>query len=123
MAKRQDTRGFGDAETTSFPKMGDDYVTDHLVNISGQRSAYTMPVGKKSTTTDQGPLGGKATRSASLIHEANGPACTPIARISYPNSPEAKNVGRGMKTVPSSMGNRDFWGARGDNAGQCISDC
>lgn len=121
MAKRQDKRAFGDTDTTSFPKMGDDYVTDHLVNISGDRSPYTMPVAKKQTTTDQGPLGGKANRSASLIHEANGPACTPIARISYPNAPEASNTQRGMRTMPSKAGVGDFVVAAGrDNAGNRV---
>ena len=121
MAKRQDTRSYGDSETTHFVKMGEDYVTDHLINASGNRSPYTLPVAKKATTTDQGPLGAKANRSASLIREANGPACTPVARISYPNSPEASQTQRGMRTIPSKAGLGDFVVARGrDNAGNRI---
>jgi hypothetical protein len=119
MANRKDTRSYGSGETTSFPKMGDEFLTAHLVNVSGNRSPYTMPVAKKSTTSDQGPLGGKANRSAKLIKEANGPACTPVQTINYSNAPEMKNVGRGMRTVPSKAGNGDFYGA-GDSNGQVI---
>lgn len=116
---RKDTRSFGNSESTTFEKMGDSFITDHLINVSGNRSPYTMPVAKKSTTSDQGPLGGKANRGAKLIKEANGPACTPVQTINYSNAPEMKNVGRGMRTVPSKAGNGDFYGA-GDSNGQVI---
>lgn len=122
MAKRQDTRSFGDTESSTFPKMGDDYLTDHLVNVSGNRSPYTMPVARKGPKQDNDVnVGTKKNRSASLIHEANGPACTIVAKICYPNAPEHNQTQRGLKTVPSSVGNRDFWGARAsDNGGECI---
>lgn len=119
MANRKDTRSFGSSEITTFAKMGDEYLTDHLVNVSGNRSPYTMPVAKKSTTSDQGPVGGKANRSANLIKEANGPACTPVQTINYSNAPEMKNTGRGMRTVPSKAGVQDFFGA-GESSGQVI---
>jgi hypothetical protein len=120
MAGRQAKRGFGDTETSTFAKMGDEELTSHLVNVSGQRSPYTMPVAKKSTTTDQGPVGGTAHRSAKLIKNANGPACTPVATISYENAPEKNLVGRGLRTVPSKAGLGDFKGA-GDSEGKVIN--
>ena len=121
MATRKDTRSYGDTDTSTFPKMGDEYLTDHLVNVSGNRSPYTMPVAKKSTTTDQGPVGGTAHRKSVEIKEANGPACTPVATINYSNAPEAGQTQRGLRTIPSRAGVGDFYAASGrDNAGRNI---
>jgi hypothetical protein len=118
---RKASRPFSDNEQTTFPKMGDETLTDHLVNVSGNRTPYTMPVAKKSTTTDQGPVGGKANRRPWLIHGGDGPACTPVATINYSNSPESSQTQRGMRTVPSKAGKGDFYRASGrDNAGRVI---
>ena len=122
MAKRQDTRSFGDSAASAFPKMGDSYLTDHLINVSGNRSPYTMPTQKKGPKQDNDPnVGTAAKRKGYEIKEANGPACTPVARICYPNAPEHNQTQRAMRTVPSKAGLGDFHLARGrDNAGETI---
>lgn len=99
-------------ETSTFPKMGDDGMAS-LVNMSGQRSPYTMPQERHGPTTpDLGgsPAGG---RGSSMIHEAHGPTFRPVASQSY--APEYPETGRGMRQVPSALGNRDFWAARAMN--------
>jgi hypothetical protein len=101
-----------DNATSSFPTMGDEGYTS-LMNMSGNRSPYTMPVERKGPTTpDMGgsPAGG---RGSTMIHEAHGPTFRPVASQSY--AAEYPETGRGMRTVPSSVGNRDFWASRGEN--------
>jgi hypothetical protein len=53
--------------------------------------------------------------------EHNGPRFRPAATIDYPNAPEHAATGRGMRTVPSAIGNRDFWDRRTDASGQVIA--
>lgn len=120
MAKH--TRAYGDAESSNFPKMGDEELTSHVVNVSGNRSPYTMPVGRKGPTNDGDPsMGTKQNRSANLIHEANGPRCRTVETISYSNAPESANVQRNMRIMPSKAGIKDFDNARGcDNGGPAI---
>lgn len=105
-----------ESTTSSFPKMGDEGIPHSVVNLSGQRSPYTMPgKGRGSVSTDKDPgAGTKANRSASLIKEAQGPVCKPQQKISFPNSPEASKIQRNVRTVPSSIGNRDFWAKRAE---------
>jgi len=98
--------------TSSFEKMGDSGY-EGLMNMSGERSPYTMPQARKGPTTpDMGgsPAGG---RGSSMIHEAHGPTFRPVASQSY--AAEYPETGRGMRQVPSSVGNRDFWASRGEN--------
>ena len=110
--------GMTPTSTSSFEKMGDSGY-EGLMNMSGERSPYTMPQARKGPTTpDMGgsPAGG---RGSSMIHEAHGPTFRPVASQSY--APEYPETGRGMRTVASSVGNRDFWASRaGDNAGETI---
>lgn len=122
MAKRRDTRSFSDTQTSSFPKMGDSSITDGLVNVSGNRSPYTTAVPRKGPAGDSFPgEGTKANRSANQIHEAHGPTFRPVATTCFPNAPEAAQVQRGLRTVPSSVGNRDFWDRRSGDGGQVIA--
>jgi len=103
--------------TSSFEKMGDSGY-EGLMNMSGQRSPYTIPQGRKGPTTpDMGgsPAGG---RGSTMISEGHGPIFRPVASQSYGS--EYPETGRGMRTVASAVGNRDFWAARGDNAGETI---
>jgi hypothetical protein len=107
---RKDTRSFSMTTTTQFPKMGDNGMAD-VVNMSGQRSPYTMPEARKGPTTpDMGGGGGSARRSPTMIHEANGPACTIVATRGQ--APEYPGTGRALRTMPSRAGVGDFWNQR-----------
>ncbi len=100
--------------------MGDEELTSHLVNVSGNRSPYTMPVQKKGPTNDGDPSMGTANaRSANLIHEANGPRCRTVETINYENSPEKNATGRNLRIMPSKAGIQDFNGA-GNSEGPAI---
>jgi len=89
-----------DQETTTFEKVGDDGITSHVVNISGQRSPYTKPATKEGFgKNDSPPNSAKSNKSATMIHNANGPRCFIAATISYPNSPEASKVQKNVKRV------------------------
>ena len=89
-----------DNATTQFPKMGDEGITSHVVNISGQRSPYTKPTTKEGFgKSGDGDLAHKSNKSATLIHNANGPRCFIAATISYPNSPEASKEQKNVKRV------------------------
>ena len=95
--------------TSDFPKMGDDGYAG-LVNMSGARSPYTMPQGRKGPTTpDQGgsPAGG---RGSTMLHEGMGPQFRPVASSVYATDYAA--TGRAIRTVPSRAGVGDFWAAR-----------
>jgi hypothetical protein len=99
-------------ETSNFPKMGDDGYAG-LVNVSGNRSPYTTAVPRQGPTApDMGgsPAGG---RGSTMIHEAHGPQFKPVASRVY--QPEYPGTERAIRTVPSSVGNRDFWTSRGMN--------
>ncbi len=104
--------------TSSFPTMGDS-AYEGLVNMSGDRSPYTKLQAKHGPTvpdTGGSPAGG---RGSSMVHETMGPVFRPVASRSY--APEYPETGRGMRTVPSSIGNRDFWAARAaSNEGEVI---
>lgn len=110
--------GMTPTTTSEFPKMGDDGMAG-VVNMSGQRSPYTQERPRSGPTTpDMGgsPAGG---RSSTMIHEAHGPTFRPVA--SKVQGSEYPDTGRGMRTVASSVGNRDFWASRaGSNEGEII---
>ena len=115
---RKDTRSFSSTTTDQFPKVGS---YDHVVNMSGQRSPYTMPEGRKGPTSpDMGGGNGSARRSPTMIHEANGPACTVTASRGF--APEYPETGRAFRTVPSRVGGGDFWASRASsNEGNVIA--
>jgi hypothetical protein len=99
-------------ETSSFPKMGDDGYAG-LVNMSGDRSAYTTAIPRKGPTTPDMGGGGAGGRGSTMIHEAHGPQFKPVAsRVSQEEYPGTE---RAIRTVPSAVGNRDFWTSRGTN--------
>jgi len=104
-----------DNETTQFEKVGDDGIISHVVNMSGQRSPYTIevPRDKGSASGDIQGVGTKSNRSATLIHEANGPACHVQATISYPNAEGVNQTLRNVRLVKPSGGN-NFYGARAE---------
>jgi hypothetical protein len=96
-------------QTSNFPKMGDDGMTS-LVNMSGQRSPYTMPEGRKGPGSPDLGGGGAGGRGSTMIHEAHGPQFRPVASKVY--ATEYAATGRNTRQVPSAVGNRDFWAAR-----------
>lgn len=108
--------GYTETTTDTFEKMGD---YDQVMNMSGQRSPYTMPQARKGPTSpDMGGGNGSARKGATLIHEAHGPAFTPVATRGQ--APEYPATGRAIRTVPSAVGNRDFWDRRADQGGEVI---
>ena len=112
------SKGISQTTTTTFEKVGS---YDHVVNMSGQRSPYTMPEGRKGPTSpDMGGGNGSARRSPTMIHEANGPACTITASKGF--APEYPETGRAFRTVPSRAGVGDFWASRAaSNEGNVIA--
>lgn len=103
--------------SSDFPKMGET-AYDGLMNMSGQRSPYTIPQARKGPTSPDTGGENKSNRSAAMLHEGMGPTFRPVA--SKVQGSEYPETGRGMRTVPSSVGNRDFWASRGDYAGETI---
>lgn len=107
---------------SQFPKMGEHALEDSLVNVSGDRSPYTKDVARKGPSGDVLATGGKANKGQiSMSGEHNGPRFAPVTTISYPNAPEASQTGRGMRTVRSAVGNRDFWDSRSSQSGEVIA--
>lgn len=102
--------------TTSFPKVGS---YDHVVNMSGQRSPYTIPEARKGAMNDNPPDSSAAHRGATMIRDAHGPTFRPVATRGW--APNYGETGRGMRTVPSRTGVGDFWASRAcDNYGDVI---
>lgn len=101
--------------TSQFEKMGDD-ILGSVVNISGQRTPYTMPVMKpgygKNPTPPSSGEGTRANRSQNsvLIRNAHGPKPRIVSTICYPNSDEQGKVYRNVYKVGNS---KQFGGARG----------
>jgi hypothetical protein len=82
--------------------MGEDYMSN-VINMSGQRSPY-MRYADRDKGTASGPptMGAKGNRSqhTSVIRGGNGPACTIVAKICYPNAgAEAGKTLRNLKRV------------------------
>ncbi len=104
-----------DVTSSAFPKMGEEPLTSHLVNASANRG-NTMPVARHSSG-DALAVGGTAIRGVGrdATGEVNGPSFAPVTRISYPNSPEMAQTGRGLRIVPSKTGVGDFWDNRFDS--------
>ena len=103
-----------DNASSSFEKMGEDWMSSGVVNISGQRTRYTKPVvkqgfGKSSDSPDLGK-GDRTHRGRTLIHNANGPRQRIVEKICYPNAEgqQAKTY-RNVRVMGGSGG---FYGAR-----------
>lgn len=100
-----------DKTKTEFQKMGTDNA--YAENISGAPSANTHPVSRKNTQA--GPVEGtKSNRQGTL--ERNGFQGAPQVAYSYPQAPEAAQVGRNVRLVPSAKGNKDFYARRSEAA-------
>lgn len=102
--------------TTQFEKIGDQGF-EQVMNMSGQRSPYTMPRGRMGPTQpDLGGGNGSSRKSATLIKEAHGPTFTPVASRTF--AADYPETGRGIRVMPSRTGLGDFWNQRQD--GQTI---
>lgn len=102
-----------DKTSTNFRKMGTDAA--YATNQSGAPSANTILAPRHNTQS--GSDGATAShRQASL--ERNGFKGAPQVNHVYPQAPEASNVQRNVRLMPSAIGNRDFYLRRqyGQNA-------
>jgi hypothetical protein len=98
-------------EKSTFPTMGDDWITSTFNNRSGASSSYTKTQPRKNTQSGDIPgVGTKADKSAVTMSGTN-PGIGPHiqATICYPNSPEKAKVLRQVKPMSGS----GFYGARG----------
>jgi len=97
--------------TTTFPKMGEDITS--IVNISGQRSPYTMPVVKSGfAKSDVGAAdpANKKNRGNTIIRNASGPRCRIVETIDYPN--ERAESAKTYRNVKRVHGGSQFYSAR-----------
>jgi hypothetical protein len=100
-----------DKVTTVFPTMGQYPVSGSLVNMSGERSPYTKTVPRKGPTSDA-PDSAGGSRSQ-VAKDYNGPRCSPVTTIAYPNSPESGATQRNVRLMPKGSGTTaDFWAKR-----------
>lgn len=106
--------------TSQFPAMGEFPLTDSIVNVSGDRSPYTKTVARKGPSGDSESEPAAVRGQISMDGEHNGPTFRPVTMLYQQNAAEASAIGRGMRTVPSSLGNRDFWDDRASRSGQVI---
>jgi hypothetical protein len=90
--------------------MGDN-IGKNVLNMS-RGSRNTITVAKGTQGRGKSPTGTTGHRSSTMIHEANGPACTIKATLYKQNAAEAGLQQRNVRTMPSAIGNRDFWSAR-----------
>ena len=89
--------------TTHFETMGSNPLVGTVVNVSGDRSPYTIPTARKGPSSDVLATGGKANKGATLMSGThNGAKFSPQTKICFPNAPEASATGRGMRTVPKA---------------------
>lgn len=111
-----------DNAVSSFPKMGEHPLEGTIVNTSGNRSPYTQTQAKKGPSGDALAIGGTAVRGvgSDATGEHSGPCFRPQTTVYFPNSPEASKTGRALRTVPSALGNRDFWDSRTSQSGAVI---
>ena len=98
--------------TSAFEKIGDAGY-QQVMNMSGNRSPYTTPVGRQGPTSpDLGGGNGCSRKGATLINEAHGPTFRPVASHAYGS--EYPETGRSVHTMPSRVGQKDFWDQRQD---------
>lgn len=93
--------------TTSFEKMGDN-IASNVLNMSGKSSPYTMTRPKNTQGRGASPTGKSAIRGSTMIHEANGPACTIKATLYKANAAEASATQRNVRLLPAVMGEQAF---------------
>lgn len=106
---------------SQFPKMGEEPLVGTVVNVSGERSPYTKSVPRK------GPAGDSESEPAThrgvgadATGEHAGPTFRPVTTLYAQNAAAASDTGRGMRTVRSAIGNRDFWDQRASQSGEVI---
>lgn len=97
---------------SNFPTMGTSAATS-TENLSGAPSANTIPVPRKNSQA--GPVEGSGGHRQGVL-ERNGFKGAPQVNTVYPNSPEAANVFRNVRLVPSAKGNRDFYARRAEGS-------
>lgn len=119
------SRPYGDTAVSNFPKMGEHPLEGTIVNTSGNRSPYTYPRAKSGPSGDSETEPSIVRGVGSLATgEHSGPCFAPQTTISFPNSPESGQTGRGLRTVPSvasRSGNGGFWDQRTSQSGQVIA--
>ena len=98
-----------DKTTTSFEKVGENYAKN-ASNLSGAPSKNTIPVKKKGSA-------GGALEAATAAHKKNiperlGAKLHPTAVLYKQNAAEANDTQKNVRTVPSAIGNRDFYNKR-----------
>ena len=102
-----------DNATSSFPKMGMDWMSGGVVNISGQRTPYTMPGVKEGFGKNASPPNSarpNRSQNSYKIQDANGPRCRIVEKIAYAHvGAEAGKVYRNVKRV---QGGSQFYSAR-----------
>lgn len=107
---------------SQFPKMGEHEIEGSLTNMSGRPSPYTTPRPKGGPSGDgeSEPSNHRGVGSTAT-GERNGPTFRPVTTLYKQNAAEASATQRAMRTVPSSLGNRDFWNDRAaSQSGQVI---
>ena len=102
-----------DNTRTSFPVMGDEGIINHVCNMSGKRSPYTMEQPKGNVPMADDLASGNGTRSQSMVgSETLGPCCSPQTTQFYPNAASHADSGKNTKILPSHAGTSDFWNQR-----------
>jgi hypothetical protein len=98
------------ASASPFPKMGETLI-QNLVNVSGNRSPYTMTTPKKTMGRGKSPTGTMAVRGRTQIREANGPQFHVSTTLYHQNAAEASQVLRNTKMVPPTITRPDHVGS------------
>ena len=100
-----------DKSTSQFEKVGAPTGIFNNRVGSGERSSYTTDEPRRAggPTQSNSTMGPKGNRSGRLIHEANGPACTIVAKIDYPNAEGANQQGRNVRLMTRGS---QFYAAR-----------
>jgi hypothetical protein len=100
-----------DKVKTDFPAMGDSGIPNEIVNMSGNRSPYTMAGGPRGGPgKSDAPDSSDGIRKSVTINEAHGPRLAPITRIYEGNAAEAGLSGRNLRLMKPTEGN--FWEKR-----------
>jgi hypothetical protein len=108
-----------DNVTSNFATVGEAGY-HQVVNLSGDRSPYTIAVPRDKGGARQSAVPGEGagapSRSASMIREANGPRpnTIPLATRWPANAACALEIQRNVVPVASALGNRDFWAKRAE---------
>lgn len=95
------------APKSAFPTQGQ---VAAPVNASGAPSAHTTPVAKGGSAG--GMLDGATANHRQGVLEPHGASFKITATLYKQNAAEASATQRNVRTVPSAIGNRDFWASR-----------